>query len=181
MPTDEESFSRFLRGDEGGFEDLLDRYRTPLFSFILRMVGNGEADDVFQETFMRVLRHRHRFDAARRFRPWLYAIAANLCRDALRRRKRSPELSGDELPDGVSVSNPEADSVGAEIRDAVAVAVAALPPDQREVFLLREQAGLSFREISSATGTNLNTVLGRMHQAVKKLKVHLTPLREDEI
>jgi RNA polymerase sigma-70 factor, ECF subfamily len=178
MATDEECFSRFLDGDEGGFDLLLDRYRTPLFSFILRMVGNGEADDVFQETFVRVLRHRYRFDASRRFSPWLFAIAANLCRDALRRRRRSPELQAEELPEGVSGANPEADTAGAEIRRAVAVAVSGLPPDQREVFLLREQAGLSFREIAETTGANLNTVLGRMHQAVKKLQARLGPWRE---
>jgi RNA polymerase sigma-70 factor (ECF subfamily) len=178
MATDEECFRRFLDGDEEGFNDLLDKYRVPLFSFIRRMVGNAEADDIFQETFMRVLRHRRQFNPARRFSPWLFAIAANLCRDALRRRRRSLEQPTAVLPELAGHSNPETDSAGAEIGTAIERAVSGLSPEQREVFLLREQAGLSFREIAKATGANLNTVLGRMRLAVKKIKAELEPIRE---
>ena len=178
MAIDEECFARFLSGDEEGFNALLEKYRIPLFSFILRMVGNSEADDVFQETFLRVLRHRRQFNPSRRFSPWLFAIAANLCRDALRRRRRSLTQPMAESHDPAGHSNPETDSASAEIGTAIERAVSGLSPEQREVFLLREQAGLSFREIAKATGANLNTVLGRMRLAVKKIKTELEPIRE---
>lgn len=181
MASDEECFGRFRDGDEGAFETLLDRYRRPLFSFILRMVGHrGDAEDIFQETFIRVLHHRGDYDPRRPFGPWLYTIAANLVRDERRKRWRRPE---DQMPESLEfpgAGNPEADSMARETGAKVDRAVAALPAEQREVFLLREQAGLSFKEIAEATGANLNTVLGRMHLAVKKLRADLAHLEPKE-
>jgi RNA polymerase sigma-70 factor, ECF subfamily len=179
--SDEELFESYRGGEESGFEALVDRYRGPLFTVIYRMLGDrGLAEDLFQETFFRVVRNRDRFEPGSRFSPWLYAIAVNLVRDHLRSKKRSPLVLVDEPPDCPAPHNPESDLYWTEVRQVVANALAALPQDQREVFLLREQAGLSFKEIAHLTGANLNTVLGRMHLAMKKLQAEFSSHEEKE-
>lgn len=180
MPvTDEELFDRFRGGDPGGFEELVERYRRPLFSVILRMVRDrGEAEDIFQETFFRVLKHHQRFDAERKFSTWLYTIATNLCRDHQRRVARSPVSACAEVPEGENDCTSEAEVFGGELAQVIERALGCLSPEQREVFLLREQAGLSFKEIAAVTDSKLNTVLGRMHMALKKLRTELSEFKE---
>lgn len=178
--SDEKLLLAYLEGDESGMGELIDRFRRPLFSVILRMVGDAhDAEDIFQETFFRVLRGRDQFDAERKFSSWLFAIAVNLCRDHLRKDRRSLESGQDELPEVAGSEDPESDSWRREVRAAVESALQSLPPEQREVFLLREYGGLSFKEIAELSGVNINTALGRMHMAVKKLRAELEHLREE--
>ena len=177
--SDEELFSRHRSGDASSFEELLERYRRPLYTVIRRMVRDSrEAEDIFQETFCRVLRSQERFDAKRRFSSWIYAIATNLCRDYWRRQGRETVTADGEPPEVAGPGDPEAESSDGEIRMAVETAVARLPVEQREVFLLREYGGLTFKEIAEVTQSNLNTVLGRMHLAVKKLRAELLGFQE---
>ncbi len=179
--SDEELFQKFMDGDENGFDKLVKRYEGPLFTVAMRMVGQREkARDIFQETFMRVLKHKDNFDPDGKFSTWIYAIAANLCRDHLRSRARSPIQGGGTFLEPVSNSTPERESYLAEVRRAVDEAISGLPPDQREVFVMREYGGMSFKEIAEATGQKLNTVLGRMHLAVKKMRVSLEALAGEE-
>ena len=179
MIADEQLLLHYRSGDEDGFNELIERYRGPLFTVILRMVGDrGDAEDIFQETFYRVIRHRERFDAERKFSTWLYSIAVNLCRDYLRKGKRSLISPREELPDAPGPENPETDSWRREIGSAVESALAKLPFEQREVFLLREYGDMSFKEIAELTQSNLNTVLGRMHVAIRKLRAELSAFAE---
>ena len=177
--SDEELMGRYQSGDAGGMSELIDRFRRPLFTVIVRMVGDrNDAEDIFQETFCRVLKHHERFDAERKFSTWLFAIACNLCRDHLRKDRRSVEFTTEELPEVGGDENPETDSFRSEVRAALDMALKRLPADQREVFLLREYGGLAFKDIAELTQSNLNTVLGRMHTAIKKLRVELSGLME---
>jgi RNA polymerase sigma-70 factor (ECF subfamily) len=180
--SDEELLSRYQSGDESGFEGLIERYRRPLFTVIARMVRDrGDAEDIFQETFIRVMQHHERFDPRRKFSTWIYAIATNLCRDHLRRGRRSPVAVMEEVPEAAGDDDPESESWGREVRTAVDRALELLPAEQREVFLLREYGGLSFKEVAVLTSSNLNTVLGRMHMAMKKLRAELDGFREEKI
>jgi RNA polymerase sigma-70 factor (ECF subfamily) len=177
--SDEELLKTYLSGDESGFSGLVNRYRGLLFTVILRMVrDHGEAEDIFQETFYRVLRHADRFDFDRKFSTWVYSIAANLCRDRLRRRKSTPVEGGIEVSGFSGSDDPERDSWRGEVREAVERALTRLPDEQREVFVLREYGEMSFKEIAEATKSNLNTVLGRMRLAVKKLRAELADFME---
>ena len=94
--TDEELMRRAAHGDEDAFALLVRRYESPLYGYLRRMLGNGaDAEDAFQETFLRVHQHRSRYRQGAPFRPWLYQIATNLCRDRLRSRRRHPQVSLD--------------------------------------------------------------------------------------
>jgi RNA polymerase sigma-70 factor, ECF subfamily len=180
MPiSDEELFNRYRAGDVEGINELVERYRRPLYSVILRMVGDrAEAEDVFQETFFRVLKHQERFDAERKFSTWVYAIAVNLCRDYQRRQGRGLVVRCESLPEAEDGGNVESEVFGREISRALTAALEGLSPEQREVFVLREFGDMSFKEIADVTHSNLNTVLGRMHLALKKLRKELADLAE---
>lgn len=159
--------------DQGAFERLLREHGDRLFRFARRMVGPAEAEDVVQEVFLRVHRSIDSFDPSGSFPAWLFTIAHNLCRD--RGRRAAPEHAElGEIPGPAGRAGVE----NREIREALARAVAELPPDQKQVFLMREEAGLSFREIAQAIGCPLNTALGRMHYAMEKLRRSLKAFRE---
>lgn len=178
--SDEQLFQSYLSGDQRAFERLLERYRGPLFMVILRMVNNmADAEDIFQETFVRVVDKRDRFRTDARFSSWVYTIATNLCRDLIRRRKKSPLRPAADDFDPPGGPSPETRSWQKEIKTAVEAAIDRLGPEQKEVFLLRHYGGLSFKEIAAVTDTKLNTVLGRMHLAVARLKKDLAELMEE--
>ena len=176
--TDEELLAAYQQGDVGAFELLLRRHRAPLFTFLLRMLGDREkAEDLAQEAFLRIVKGAAAWEQRARFQTWLYTIARNLCVDQSRRdrfrRTDSLDAQGpDDEPAMVdSVPGREIDpSRGAEssrLRPVLAKALAALPDEQREVFLLREQAGVPFKEIAELTGVNENTVKSRTARGSK--------------
>ena len=176
--SDEQLIHSCLRGDSRAVEVLVRRYRQVLYSFLMYMVHNRtEADDLFQETWIRAMAALPRYNHRSRFRSWLFRIANNLAID-LRRRSR-PTTSLDAAPqDGSPLldrleGTAESPRLGIERRElnaALRAAVAQLPDSQREVFLLRTTAGLPFREIARIQRTSVNTALGRMHYAVLKLR-----------
>lgn len=159
--------------DHRAFERLLREHGDRLYRFARRMVGAAEAEDVVQEVCLRVHRSIDTFDPAGSLPAWLFTIAHNLCRD--RGRRAAPEraelgdLAGNDGGSGLDQR---------EVREALARAVADLPADQKQVFLMREEAGLSFREIAQALGCPLNTALGRMHYAMERLRKSLKAFRE---
>src|SRR5205823_6454745 len=179
--TDEELLAAYQQGDPAAFEALLRRHRAPLFTFLLRMLGDRErAEDLAQETFLRIVKGAQAWEQRARFQTWLFTIARNLCVDQSRRdrfrRTDSLDAQGpDEEPAMVdSVPGREIDPArGAEsarLRPVLAKALAGLPAEQREVFLLREQAGVPFKEIAGLTGVNENTVKSRMRYALEGLR-----------
>jgi RNA polymerase sigma-70 factor (ECF subfamily) len=179
--TDEELLAAFQQGDVGAFEALLRRHRAPLFTFLLRMLGDRErAEDLAQETFLRIVKGAAAWEQRARFSTWLYTIARNLCVDASRRDKFRRADSLDQT--GPDDDPPLVDSVpgrevapdrGAEssrLRPVLQRALLSLPVEQREVFILREQAGVPFKEIAELVGVNENTVKSRMRYALEGLR-----------
>ena len=179
--TDEELLAAYQQGDPEAFDDLLRRHRAPLFTFLLRMLGDRErAEDLAQETFLRIVKGAPAWEHRARFQTWLFTIARNLCVDHARRDRfrRADSLDaegpGDETPMVDSVPGREVDpgrgAESARLRPVLTKALLSLPPEQREVFILREQAGVPFREIAAMVGVNENTVKSRMRYALEALR-----------
>jgi RNA polymerase sigma-70 factor (ECF subfamily) len=176
--SDEKLMLRFQAGEARAFEVLVSRHRTPVFSFLLRLTGDrGRAEDLCQEVLLKVVKASERWEERARFRTWLYAIARNLAVDEAR---RAVLRRVDPLDDGPGVAasgaDPEAATAAALLRPKLEAALAALPAEQREVFLLREHAGLRFAEIAEVTRTPENTVKSRMRYALEGLRARLVAL-----
>jgi RNA polymerase sigma-70 factor (ECF subfamily) len=179
--TDEELIAAYRHGDAGAFELLLRRHRAPLFTFLVRMLGDKErAEDLAQETFLRIVKGAQAWEQRARFQTWLFTIARNLCVDASRRdrfrRTESLDAQGpDDEPAMVdSVPGHEIDPArgaqSARLRPLLQKALLGLPPEQREVFILREQTGVAFKEIAEILVVNENTVKSRMRYAIEGLR-----------
>ena len=178
--TDEELLAEFQQGDAGAFERLLRRHRSPLYTFFVRMLGDrARAEDLAQETFLRIVRGAAAWEHRARFQTWLYTIARNLCVDTLRRERfrRAESLDAQEGEEGPLVdavpsgsAGPDRQAESARLRPLLQRALVALPAEQREVFVLREQAGLSFKEIAGLVEANENTVKSRMRYALLGLR-----------
>ena len=182
--TDEALLERFQAGDTRAFEELLGRYRGPIYNFILRSVRDRErAADLTQETFLRVVQRADSFRGGSKLSTWIYAIARNLCIDHGRRmvfrRHRSldaPMKAGEEksspMVDRVASAEPvtDRDAIAEQLQLQIAEAVEELPEDQREVFLLRQVQGMAFKDIAELVGVSENTVKSRMRYALERLQ-----------
>src|SRR5262249_29871419 len=162
--------ARYQRGDVRAFEVLLLRHRKPVYNFIFRFVGSREqAEDLLQETFLRVIKGVDSYQREAKFTTWLYTIARNQCVDFSRRMKlrRMSSLDqpagGDE--DGATLLDVVADggaqverqASDGEIQTRLKAAVDQLSEEQREVFLMREVLQMQFKEIAEVTGVPENT------------------------
>ena len=181
VTTDEQLIGSLQSGDTDSLGVLVARWEQPLYRFVYRLLPRQEdARDVCQETFLRVLKKAHRFERGSRFSTWMYQIALNLCRDQMRRRKRwslvlAENLEFDEeiLPadGGVAVDTDPAQAVERrERRGAVLEALEQIPPDQREVLVLKEFEGLKFREIAEILRCPESTVKSRMYYGLNGLR-----------
>jgi RNA polymerase sigma-70 factor (ECF subfamily) len=155
-------------GDPAAFESLVRGFGDRLYRFVRRLVGERWADDLTQETFVRVYRTVGSYRPTGRFEAWMYTVANHACIDFLRHRR--PEVALSEVEPDASSPSPLERIEEDERRRALLKAVERLPADQKQVFLLREEAGMSFREIADALGCPLNTALGRMHYAMENLR-----------
>jgi RNA polymerase sigma-70 factor (ECF subfamily) len=155
-------------GDPAAFESLVRGFGDRLYRFVRRLVGERWADDLTQETFVRVYRTVGSYRPTGRFEAWMYTVANHACIDFLRRRRPEAALTERELD--ASSPSPLERIEEDERRRALLKAVERLPVDQKQVFLLREEAGMSFREIADVLGCPLNTALGRMHYAMEHLR-----------
>jgi RNA polymerase sigma-70 factor (ECF subfamily) len=181
--TDDTLMRRYREGDAPSFEVLLRRHEKAVFSFIVRMVGDRtRAEDLLQETFLRVIRAAQEWEQKAKFTTWLYTIARNICVDAMRRES----FRKAESLDAAAAGDPEGDPVGdamagaavgadraaynARVRPALEAALQRLPAEQREVFVLREYGGAPFKEIAEMTGVPENTVKSRMRYALEGLR-----------
>lgn len=183
--TNETLMLRFRDGDVRAFELLLQRHRHSIFEFILRSVGpwnTTQAEDLTQETFLRVVKQASAYEQRAKFTTWLFTLARNLCIDASRRRKHRKAQSldqadeeGNSLLDRTASSGPAVDRqvIGHQLQARLEEAISSLPEDQREVFLMRESADLSFKEIADVIGVSENTVKSRMRYALEKLRASL--------
>ena len=166
--SDERLMVRVQQGEVQAFDALFERYRPRLFGFLFRRCGDAAAaEDLFQESWLRVVRARDRFDPGRRFSTWLFQIANNLCRD----RARHQAVEARERAT-VQVQI-EQDGPGAPphaLRRALERRLAALPDRLREVLVLRYYHDLSEREIAEIAGIPRGTVKSRLHAAIRALR-----------
>lgn len=179
--SDAELLKAFGKGEEKAFETLYNRYRNLLYGYLNNLCcGNhSEADEVFEETWLKVIENAPKYRDEGKFSAWLFRIARNIFIDRLRRYKPEVALEKPELDamlenhlSGISQSKVEID----DIRQTLTRALADLPPEQREVFLLREEEMLSFREIAEIQACAVGTVLSRMRYALKNLRTFLTDI-----
>jgi RNA polymerase sigma-70 factor, ECF subfamily len=158
---------RCLTGDQGAMLALVERFRGQVFGLCYRMLGQRQdAEDVAQETFVRVLKNLHRWDAARDFEPWLLAIAGNRCRTALSNRKRRP--TPEILPDQVSDGLPDMQAAK-NLAEEVTLALTGIREDYRQAFVLFHEQELSYGEIAEAMNVPLGTVKTWVHRARREL------------
>ncbi len=174
---DRELIDRYRHGDVDALDSLIDRHQRMLFGYIVNMTGRRDgADDIFQEVWLKVIRKldQYRDD---NFGGWLVRIARNVAIDRIRRRK--PELSLDqEDENGRGIARtlaadgalPSGELAARDLGVRIAAAVATLPVEQREVFVMRTQVDLSFKEIARLQGVSINTALARMQYALTKLR-----------
>ena len=177
--TDEDLIRLVRQGETSAFEMLVKRYEMPLFNYIARMIGSrSEAEDLFQETFLRVYKHLDRFRTTGRFRPWVYRIATNLCKDHIKYRSRHRTVSLDKdrggsesssrLVDRIADRNPSPSDQAreSELAGLLETAIGCLSAKHRSVFLMARYEGLSYDDIAHALGIPLGTVKSRMNKAV---------------
>ena len=164
MATDEDLMRAVAAGDGGALEELCLRYERPLYQFLVRHLGDArDAEDLHQETWLRVVRYAGRFDPARRFSTWMFQIALNLCRDWHRRRPPTP-LDPDTL------ELPGRDTSAAAIASVDAARLLrTLPEAQREVLLLRLYHDFSEADVATMLECPPGTVKSRLHHALARL------------
>ncbi len=188
-PADEALLRAYQAGEDQAFELLLDRYRRPLFNFLLRSVRDrGRAEELYQDVWMRVIERCDEFRGDAKFSTWLYTIARNRCVDYQRkmvfRRHASLDAtalgSSQSLGERVPNPGPPTDRLAMRgtLQARIAEAVEELPEEQREVFLMRQVQGLAFKEIAEVVGVSANTVKSRMRYALERLQQGLSDLEE---
>jgi len=180
VPSDEKLFHDYLDGRDGAFELLVRRHAAELYQFVLRFTGDAAAaEDVVQESFLQVHTAAASFDLGRKFKPWLFTIAANKARDHLRRRTRRSELPIDAVVDAagdagkrfvemLAADAPAVDESMAveDKRRAVRAAVEAMPEKLREMLVLAYYHHFPYKDIAEVMGVPLGTVKSRLHAAV---------------
>lgn len=176
MQSDEALYEKLAGGDMAAFELLYRRYEGPLFGFVLKQVGDrGEAEDLFHEAFMAVLRERGSRKNMESFRAWIYTVARNLCLNRVRSRKRAEravETEGRTAPS--EDTHAEALLASSEAPNALRRAVQQLPEPYAQLYELRT-SGLSYEEIAQTLGLPLGTVKSRMHELVDRLRKEIKP------
>lgn len=185
-PTDEDLIESFQNGDLYAFDLIVKRYKNQLLNFVYRFLGNAEeAEDLVQETFLRVYRNRKAYQKVAKFSTWIYTIAGNLAKTELRKRKRRKffsisDLGYNEKDYDISdeAFNPEKDVDGRMKEEIIHREIADLSPKFREVILLRDVQQLSYEEISQIVNIPLGTVKSRVNRGRLKLQEKLKPILE---
>ncbi|MCS6771628.1 MAG: sigma-70 family RNA polymerase sigma factor [Kiritimatiellae bacterium] len=185
MESEEQRWIReYLEGQVDSLGKLVERTKRPLYAYICKMVGDRfDADEIFQEVWIRASRSLAQY-RDKSLMGWLCRIAHNLMIDRFRSQQSAVSLDAPYADDGPALSDQLADpapdpaeAAGAmDLRARILEAVARLPPEQREVFLLRSEASLPFKEIARIQGVSINTALARMQYAIRKLRYDLKDL-----
>lgn len=185
--SDAAIIARAQEGDSEAFRALVEQYSRAVFRLAFRITGNEQdAEDVVQESFLRVYKQLHRYDARAAFGTWLYRIASNYALDLLRARRRH---AGDEVIDSVDHSHSETLYAAAgeapsqdrlvysgEVQRRVDATMATLTPQERLAFTLRHLEGQSIDEIGAVLGTGANATKNSIFRAVRKLRKGLEPV-----
>jgi len=171
--TDSELIVALQAGAEPALDELLRRYQHPVVNFCYRLLGNAtDADDIAQETFVRVYQQRAKIDPAKKFSTWLFAVARNACLDRLRYRHRHPTEPLDTAPEPVAL--PAADN---ELGEHIAAAIAQLPEEQRTALVLAEYHDQSYAEIAGVMRCSEKSVESRLYRAKQALRISLRAWR----
>jgi RNA polymerase sigma-70 factor (ECF subfamily) len=191
--ADEALMFRYQGGDVRAFEVLLTRHRRGVYNFIYRYVNSRDrAEDLMQETFLRVIKGARGYQKQAKFTTWLYTIARNLCVDHSRRQKHRKAASLDQplgrgeegkdrtMLDRVPGKEMQSDRkvINQQLHASMQQAIAGLPDQQREVFLMREFLDMPFKDIAKVVGVPENTVKSRMRYALEKLRQELAEYKD---
>jgi RNA polymerase sigma factor (sigma-70 family) len=179
QPTDNELISQFINGNSEAVDVLIHRYKNRVFTYIYFTVKNQHlAEDIFQDTFVKVIKslQEGKYQDNGRFVSWVMRIAHNLVIDHYRHEKQLNTCSNNNNEIDLFNSTKYSDDtieqvmVSNQVLDDVRKLVDELPPDQREIILLRHYGGLSFKEIAEQTNVSINTALGRMRYALINMR-----------
>jgi RNA polymerase sigma-70 factor (ECF subfamily) len=167
-----ELIAQAQQGDRGAFGQLVRRHRGGVINVVYRMCGDANlADEAAQEAFIRAWQHLPGYRPRSPFRNWLYRIATNAARDALRREVGTVDIDTVSVTD--STQGPQAAVEAQELGERVQEAVLSLPPASRAVLVLREYEGLSYKEIADTLGIPMGTVMSRLNYARNLLRESL--------
>jgi RNA polymerase sigma factor (sigma-70 family) len=177
--SDQELINRYLSGNEASLEQLIHRHKSKVFSYILMVVKNKQhADDIFQDTFIKVI-HTLRsgtYKEEGKFIQWVMRIAHNLVIDHFRKSKRIPlveTINGEgNVLDNLRVYDDSIEDrmINEQIHNDVRSLIEYLPPEQRDVLVMRHYGDMSFKDIAEQTDVSINTALGRMRYALINLR-----------
>ena len=177
--TDQELVKRFIQGDQSSIETLINRHKNKVYTYIILIVKNQQlAEDIFQDTFIKVIRSLQdgKYRDNGKFVSWVIRIAHNLTIDHFRKEKQFSTFSNEDYEADIFNTRKLADGtiedilVENQIVHEVKLLIEELPEDQKQVILLRHYGGLSFKEIAEQTGVSINTALGRMRYALINLR-----------
>ena len=176
--NDQQLIYSYLDGNEKAFEVLLTRHKAKIYTQIYLFVKNTAlAEDIFQEVFIKIIDtlRKGKYNHEGKFLQWALRISYNMCVDNFRRTKRRPKVSQTETFDIFDVlksgdDNAEDIIMKSQTHQKIRSLVDALPPEQREVVILRHYADMSFKEISQLTRVSINTALGRMRYALINIR-----------
>jgi RNA polymerase sigma-70 factor, ECF subfamily len=181
MSSDEELVARSMGGDLDSFNQLVLRWERPIYALAYRVIGREEdARDVAQETFLRAFRALGGFKGQAKFSSWLYRITLNLCRDWIRKERRTPVS---QAPEGIDIVELAGEATPSEtieqlvgrnqLSRAVSKAMASLSEEQRTAIILKEYHGLTFQEIADMLDCPLSTVKTRLYQGLSVVRKQL--------
>ncbi|MDP4710256.1 MAG: sigma-70 family RNA polymerase sigma factor [Saprospiraceae bacterium] len=176
--NDQELIALYLGGEERAFEELLNRHQQKIYTSIYLFVKEQSlAEDIFQEVFIKIIDtlRKGKYNHEGKFLQWAMRIAYNMCVDHFRRSKRRPKISPTDTFDifdvlQVTDDNAEQFMIRSQTHDKIRSLVDLLPPEQREVVILRHYADMSFKEIAKLTRVSINTALGRMRYALINIR-----------
>lgn len=178
--TDSDLLVRYMAGDEDAFQELVNRYKNPLYAFLKRFLNRQElVEDVFQETFLQLYTSKEKFDTSRPLRPWLFTIAANKAKDALRKMQRHASMELGAIADAGDVSiddvvnlltsykiTPDEEVSKGETAQRVREIIANMPEKLRGILILAYFEQFSYKQMAEILSIPIGTVKSRLHTAV---------------
>jgi RNA polymerase sigma-70 factor (ECF subfamily) len=179
---DAELLARYAQGDEGAFQTIISRYKNGLYAFLRRFLNNKDLiDDTFQETFLQLFTSRESFDTSKPLRPWLFTIAANKAKDAIRKQQRTSAMTIGTVVDNEQMSfedvlstivsdkvvpfdHIEKDETAAQVRQIISD----MPENLREILILAYFNKFSYKQMAEILSIPIGTVKSRLHTAVHR-------------
>ena len=186
--SDEQLILEFQAGNKDCISMIFERYKTPIFNFCLRYLGNRpDAEDAVGDVFLKLFSHQYTFDPGAKFSTWIYIIARNSCIDKLRKKKFSVSLwftnredGGEEQWDIQDPSEASRDQLAQkEAAQSIRAAIRKLPLEQKEALILREYQGLAYEEIAKVTGCSLEKTKVLIFRARENLRQELSSLIQE--